>query len=166
MNHAIILPILVVIVGYGMVGPSPALAGLLALLALLPHIMRKRIVARPFIHIITPLLLFLGCAVTLGTLLSDNVDSPTQIRAYWAAFAGASLLANSAGDGESAWRQATSQVQAHMGIQPQAQAPPHQPRRPRRASRAAAALAARRQRQRLTARCRSAHRARSASASL
>ncbi len=93
MNHAILLPLLVVIVGYGMVGPSPALAGLLALLALLPHIIRKRIVARPFIHIITPLLIFLGCAVTLATLLNDEVDSPTRIRAFWAAFAGASLLA-------------------------------------------------------------------------
>jgi transglutaminase-like putative cysteine protease len=93
MSRAVLLPLLVVIFGFGWVGPSPALAGLLTLFALVPHIVRKRIVARPFIHIVTPLLSFLGGLATLAVLFGEDDGGGDHIRSLWAAFAGASLLA-------------------------------------------------------------------------
>lgn len=86
------LPLLVVAVLFGIVGPSALLALGFVVLTLVPLVVRARVKASPAAQIVIAIALFGGAIAVLATLLAARYAPPEQLRTPWAALAGASLL--------------------------------------------------------------------------
>lgn len=92
MTRFIALPLLTVAVLYALVSPTPVVALGLAVLTVIPLVIRARFEASKAAQVVIGITLFGGAITVLVTLLAENYASPEVLRTPWAAFAGASLL--------------------------------------------------------------------------
>ena len=92
MSRALLLPLVVVAVLYAALGPSPAVAGVVVLVALPPHLFGVRFsLSRPAQWLLGLAVVGIASAM-LATLFPVPRGSLTELRTGWATWAGASLL--------------------------------------------------------------------------
>jgi transglutaminase-like putative cysteine protease len=84
-------PVLLVIALYGVVGPSPVVAGVLALLSLVPLVVVPRVKASLAAQLVLGAAIFAGVIAVIVTVLAQPHRDTAVLRTPWAAFAGASL---------------------------------------------------------------------------
>lgn len=92
MTRFIVLPLMTVVVLFGLVGPSPPVALGLGVLAVVPMLTRFRFEASKAAQTVIGVTLFGGAITVFVTLLATNYAAPEILRTPWAAFTGASLL--------------------------------------------------------------------------
>jgi hypothetical protein len=92
LTRATVVPLLIVAAMYGRVGPSPAVAGALALLTLLSLLISTRAEAGTAAQIVISTTLFGLSAAVLATALPRETGAIEQLRTPWAAFAGATMM--------------------------------------------------------------------------
>ncbi len=91
MSRAAVLPVLVALALYGLVGPSWIVAGVLGLLALLPQLFRQRLRATPAAQLVLAVLLVIAAGAFLAATLPRPSGATDQLATPWAALAGANL---------------------------------------------------------------------------
>ena len=92
MSRLTLLPVLLAVTLFGLLAVSPGLAGALALLAVLPQVIRPRLVMGTLFQLLVSGLLLGMATWGLAALFPSAPGVVGQLRSPWAALAGASLL--------------------------------------------------------------------------
>jgi len=91
-SRLVLVPVLLVVVLFGVLAARPAMAGILALIALLPLLTRARVQASQAGQIFFTGLVLAGATWSLATFYPSELGSAADLRPGWTAFAGATLL--------------------------------------------------------------------------
>lgn len=94
MSRASVVPLLIVVALYGALGPSASFAGVLALLALLPLLVRARIPVTVTLQVVFACFVIPASVALLAAFLPRDAEALVQLPTGWAALAGAFLLAS------------------------------------------------------------------------
>ncbi len=86
-----VLPVLVAVAAYTIVGPSYVLAGLLAVAALVPTIARRRLKLSSTAQLLALAIAILGF-IAIDAVFGTPIVTARKLRSSWAAFAGATLF--------------------------------------------------------------------------